>query len=151
MPPRPVRIGQPGLEIEVGRAGAEGLLIALGRGLEAGPGIVVSAERVEDAAGAEAGLEQVGLEHRVAGRLLEELVVKGQGRLQQVEPQGLEAGDVEQLALADLGERVVDGAAGAGEAGLGPLALGLGFPGASLGLSLGFLCQVALIDLVPTG
>ena len=59
--------------------------------------------------------------------------------IQQVLAQRLQAGDVQRLALADLGEVLVNGLATLAEVVLGPLKIGLGeaaFPlGAGVGLA----------------
>src|SRR5262249_16558244 len=56
---------------------------------------------------------------RVVAPLLEEALVVLAGRLEQLLAERLEAGDVEQLVLADLGEVLIDGGPGLAKVGLG--------------------------------
>ena len=138
------RLAQPGPVLRIVRPLAEGLLVTLHGRPERRAGLGGAAEVAEDSPDPHPCGEQFRPERRVVGPLVEQALVEGQGRAEQLQPQRLEAGHVQQAALADDGERLVDRLAGGGEAGLGPLALGAG-------LAAGGLRQGALLGLVPAG
>src|SRR5262249_29132833 len=106
-------VGQRGLEVEVVgplarrplQAG-DGRLVGLGR-------LPLPSQVAEHVGDAQAGPPQVVPPRRGVGTLAEKVLVEPQRRSEQVGAEGPQARDVEQLALADEAERLVDGLSGA--------------------------------------
>ncbi len=104
-----------------------------------------------DPADADLGRRELDAERRVVAAILDEVLIEAQSRPEQVAAKGLHAGDLQELALADLGEVVVHGGPGLGEVGLGAIALELGFLQGGLGLVPRRLGEPALLGLVGAG
>ena len=90
----------------------------------------------------ELGGGQARLERRVVSPLADEVLVVGQRRAQQLAAQRLEARYVEEPALADAGQQLVNGGAGLGEVGLGQGAVAIGIRPARLGVHQPLLGQL---------
>ena len=108
------------------RVVANELVIHVGRMLEGIQGLFAGIEIHRDETDSIPRLGRLGADRAVRSSVAEELLVILPGRLQEFLAQGLEPGDIEQLALADPGEILVDGLAGLLEIGLGPDPLVLG-------------------------
>ena len=111
--------GEPGLELDVVWMVEELAFVTIAGSPEGRARLRITPELVEDAAGAEAGLQEVAAERRVTGPLLEELGVKAECRSEQFGPERAKARHGLQLALADFDEEIVDGLASLLEVGLG--------------------------------